>query len=84
MPARLRANGHAYADFLCPPGYGVRHHSIESGSTECSVTLPAANDPYERLYYSGILCERRAKAQLNAGQPPHMLPVLFEQALHFS
>src|ERR1700751_2833765 len=22
-------------------------------------------DPYERLYYGGILCERRAKAQLN-------------------
>jgi hypothetical protein len=38
-------------------------------------------DPYERLYYAGILCERRAKAQLNAGQPPHTLLPLFEQAL---
>src|SRR5579859_3864500 len=28
-------------------------------------------DEYERLYYSGILCERRAKAQLNAGTPSH-------------
>ena len=27
-------------------------------------------DPYERLYYTGILHERRAKAQLKAGQPP--------------
>ena len=25
-------------------------------------------DPYERFYYNGILCERRAKAQLNSGQ----------------
>ena len=38
-------------------------------------------DPYERLYYAGILCERRAKAQLNGGQPPHTLLPLFEQAL---
>ena len=38
-------------------------------------------DPYERLYYTGILCERRAKAQLNAGQPPLSVFALFEQAL---
>jgi hypothetical protein len=40
-------------------------------------------DPYERLYYTGILHERRAKAQLSAGQPPHSLLALFVQALHF-
>jgi tetratricopeptide (TPR) repeat protein len=39
------------------------------------------NDPYERLYYAGILYERRAKAQLKAGLPPHALLPLFEQAL---
>jgi tetratricopeptide (TPR) repeat protein len=38
-------------------------------------------DPYERLYYTGILHERRAKAQLNAGQPPHSLLALFDHAL---
>ena len=40
-------------------------------------------DPYERLYYTGILCERRAKAQLNAGQPPLSVLALFEEALHW-
>ena len=40
------------------------------------------NDPYERLYYTGITHERRAKAQLNAGQLPRSLVALFEQALH--
>jgi tetratricopeptide (TPR) repeat protein len=40
------------------------------------------NDPYERHYYAGILYERRAKAQLNTGLPPHTLQPLFEQALH--
>lgn len=39
------------------------------------------NDPYERLYYTGILYERRAKAQLCAGQSPHTLLPLFERAL---
>src|SRR5215469_6180758 len=39
-------------------------------------------NPYERLYYTGILCERRAKAQLNAGHPPVSVLALFEQALH--
>lgn len=39
-------------------------------------------DPYERLYYTGILHERRAKAQLNAGQLPRSLVALFDHALH--
>jgi tetratricopeptide (TPR) repeat protein len=39
------------------------------------------NDPYERLYYAGILYERRAKAQLKAGLPAYALLPLFEQAL---
>ena len=38
---------------------------------------------YERLYYTGIVYERRAKAQLRAGQPANSLLPLFEQALRF-
>ncbi|MBV9670306.1 MAG: hypothetical protein JOZ43_05055 [Acidobacteriales bacterium] len=38
-------------------------------------------DPYERLYYSGIIYERRAKTQLHAGNMPHALLVMFEKAL---
>jgi tetratricopeptide (TPR) repeat protein len=42
-------------------------------------------DSYERLYYTGILHERRAKAQLNAGQLPRSLVALFDHALdHFA
>jgi hypothetical protein len=40
------------------------------------------SDPYERLYYTAILHERRGKAQLKAGQPPVSLLSLFEHALH--
>lgn len=45
--------------------------------------LEKLSDPYERFYYSGIMHERRAKAQLQAGQMPHALLVIFEKALHF-
>jgi tetratricopeptide (TPR) repeat protein len=38
-------------------------------------------DTYERFYYTGILYERRAKAQLSTGQSPHTLLPLFERAL---
>jgi len=38
-------------------------------------------DPYERLYYLGILHERRAKAQLRAGRAPHTLLVVLEEAM---
>ena len=36
---------------------------------------------YERAYYSGILYERKAKAQLRAGRPPHTVTPSFEEAL---
>ena len=39
------------------------------------------SDRYERLYYTGILYERRAKAQLRTGQPPHTLLPHLERAL---
>jgi hypothetical protein len=38
-------------------------------------------DPYERLYYTGIMYERRAKSQLQAGRLPHTLLVIFEEAM---
>jgi hypothetical protein len=38
-------------------------------------------DPYERLYYTGLVRERWAKAQLSAGRPPHTLLALFEGAM---
>jgi hypothetical protein len=39
-------------------------------------------DHYERHYYKGLLQERRAKAQLRAGQMPHAVYPLLERALH--
>jgi tetratricopeptide (TPR) repeat protein len=39
-------------------------------------------DPYERYYYTGLLYERRVKAQLRAGRAPHTLLPLMDQALH--
>jgi tetratricopeptide (TPR) repeat protein len=41
-------------------------------------------DAYERHYYTGLLYERRAKAQMRAGRPAQMLVGLFHEAMqHF-
>jgi tetratricopeptide (TPR) repeat protein len=39
-------------------------------------------DPYERSYYTGLLLERRAKAQLRSGCAAHILLPLIEEALN--
>src|ERR671922_3081418 len=49
--------------------------------SEAEAAFQQLTDRYERLYYMGILHERRAKAQLRAGRPPHSLMVLLEEAL---
>jgi len=36
---------------------------------------------YERLYYTGLLRERRAKAQMRLGRSPHTLAPLFGEAM---
>lgn len=38
---------------------------------------------YERVYHLGILQERKAKAQLRAGRPPHTVYPIFEEAMEF-
>jgi hypothetical protein len=39
-------------------------------------------DTYEREYCLGLMLERRAKAQMRAGRPPHAISVLFQEAMH--
>jgi tetratricopeptide (TPR) repeat protein len=41
------------------------------------------SDPYERHYYTGLLYERRAKAQSRAGRPPYVLVGLFHEAMRY-
>jgi hypothetical protein len=48
---------------------------------EVEKIFQSLKDPYEKLYYTGLLCERRVKAQLGAGRSPHTLLPLLEQAL---
>lgn len=52
---------------------------------EVQAIFQSLRDPYERNYYSGLLLERRAKAQLHAGCSPHTLLPLVEDAMrHFA
>lgn len=50
---------------------------------EAQRIFESLTDPYERLYYTGIVHERRAKAQLRTGHLPHTLLPLFEKAMHY-
>jgi tetratricopeptide (TPR) repeat protein len=50
---------------------------------EVESSFRSLRDSYERLYYTGLLYERRAKAQLRAGHPPHSLLPLFEEAMRY-
>lgn len=69
----LRMLGLAIADQFCG---GPSDRCSEAESVFHSLV-----DPYERFYYTGLLHERRAKAQLRAGQPPRTLVPLFEEAM---
>ena len=55
-------------------GPGDRYAEVEK-------IFQSLSDPYERLYYTGLLCERRVKAQLRGGRAPHTLLPLLEKAL---
>src|SRR5258705_10782425 len=50
---------------------------------EAEETFQRLTDAYERFYYTGILYERRAKAQLCVGQSLHTLLPLFKRALNW-
>ena len=48
---------------------------------EAEAVFQTLRNPYERIYYTGIAHERRAKALLRSGARPHTLMVIFEQAM---
>lgn len=69
----LRTLGLAITDQFTG-GPGDRYAEVEQ-------IFQSLTDGYERLYYTGLLCERRVKAQLRAGRAPHTLLPLLEKAL---
>jgi tetratricopeptide (TPR) repeat protein len=56
------------------------HDDDRQAEAEAAVSM--LNDKYERLYYRGIILERRAKAQLRMGKPPSAALPLFEEAMN--
>jgi tetratricopeptide (TPR) repeat protein len=50
---------------------------------EAEKIFDSLTDAYERAYYTGILHERRAKAQLHAGNLPHTVIGHFEEAMRY-
>lgn len=50
-------------------------------TNEVQSIFQSLRDPYEQHYYTGLLHERRAKAQLLVGYAPHILLSLVEEAM---
>jgi hypothetical protein len=50
--------------------------------TEVERIFHALRDSYERLYFTGLLHERRVKAQLRVGRPAYSLVPLLEEAMN--
>jgi tetratricopeptide (TPR) repeat protein len=50
---------------------------------EAEEAFQRLTDPYERDYYMGLLHERRAKAQMRAARPAHVLVGLFKEAMRY-
>ena len=70
----LRLLGLAITDQFCGDA------SDRSGEAEKLFQTLA--ERYERFYYTGLLHERRAKAQMRVGRTPHTLAPLFAEAMH--
>jgi len=69
----LRLLGLAITDQFCGDA-SDRHREAEE-------LFQRLGDRYERLYYTGLLHERRAKAQMRVGRSPHILAPLFAEAM---
>jgi tetratricopeptide (TPR) repeat protein len=54
---------------------------ISDRPSEAENAFSKLTDRYERLYYMGIMHERRAKSQLTAGHAPYTLFNIFEEAM---
>jgi len=69
----LRLLGLAITDQFCGDG--------SDRSAEVEHLFERLVERYERLYYTGLLHERRAKAQMRVGRAPHTLAPLFAEAM---
>ena len=68
----LRILGLALTDQFDPSGTRV---------LEAKQLFARLRDPYEHAFYRGLVCERQAKAQLDARLPFYSIRPLFEEAL---
>ena len=56
---------------------------ISDRYAEAESIFRSLTDTYKRVYYLGILQERKAKAQLRAGRLPHTVLPIFEEAMSY-
>ena len=56
---------------------------ISDHYSEAEVIFRGLTSEYERVYHLGLLQERKAKAQLRSGRPPHTVLPIFEEAMNY-
>jgi tetratricopeptide (TPR) repeat protein len=69
---------------LCLLGLAITDQFCGDASDRCREAeelFDQLAERYERLYYTGLLHERRAKAQMRMGRLPHTLAPLFAEAM---
>ena len=49
--------------------------------SEAELVFRGLSSEYDRVYHLGLLQERKAKAQLRSGRPPHTVLPIFEEAM---
>jgi tetratricopeptide (TPR) repeat protein len=54
---------------------------VKDRFSEATAVFNALEEPYARFYYTGILHERHAKAQLRAGRPAQAIAAELEEAM---
>lgn len=67
-------------------GAAITDHFTGHTSDRCAEAeniFQRLSDPYERQYYTGLVNERRAKAQMRIGRPPQVLVGLFKEAMRY-
>lgn len=55
---------------------------VKDRFNEAASVFNSLEESYSRFYYTGILHERHAKAQLRAGRPPHAVAAELEEAMN--
>jgi tetratricopeptide (TPR) repeat protein len=57
--------------------------SVSDRYAEAETVFQSLTNEYDQFYHLGLLQERKAKARLRAGRPPHTILPIFDEAMRY-